>query len=89
MNSTIHRILTIVGAWPSIMDWMHFLNSYDVVAVLGVILPVQDATHLLKWAIFPFWIENTIMVNMGVKIGYVLGYDYRKSINCLNFQLRV
>ena len=57
---------------------MHFLNSYDVVAVLGVILPVQDATHLLKWAIFPFWIENKIMVNMGVKIGYVLGYDYRK-----------
>jgi hypothetical protein len=60
------------------MGWMRFLNSDDVVAVLGAILPVQDATHLLKRVIFPFWIENKIMVNMGVKIGYVLGYDYRK-----------
>ena len=45
-NNTIdsHRIfiLTIVGTWPSIMGWMHFLNSDDIVAVL-TILPFQDA----------------------------------------------
>jgi len=34
-NNTIdpHRILPIVGAWPSIMGWMHLLNSDDDVAV--------------------------------------------------------
>ena len=34
-NNTIdpHPILTIVGAWPSIMGWMRFLNSDDDVAV--------------------------------------------------------
>jgi hypothetical protein len=34
-NNTIdpHRILSIVGAWPSIMGWMQLLNSDDVVAV--------------------------------------------------------
>jgi hypothetical protein len=35
-NNTIdpHSILTVVSAWPSIMGWMHILNSDDVVAVL-------------------------------------------------------
>ena len=44
-NNTIdpHRILSIVGAWSSIMGWMWFLNSDDVVAVLGAILPFLDA----------------------------------------------
>jgi len=31
----LYRIFTIVGAWPSIIGWMHFLNSDDVVAVLN------------------------------------------------------
>jgi len=30
-----HRIITIIGAWPSIMGWMRFLNLDDVVAVLS------------------------------------------------------
>jgi hypothetical protein len=41
-NIDPHRILTIVGAWPSIMGWMRFLNSDDVVAVLSI-FPFQDA----------------------------------------------
>ena len=69
------------------MGWMRFLNSDDVVAVPDAILPFQDANA--KRAMLPFWIENKIMVNMGAKIGYVLGYNFRKSINCINFQLRV
>jgi hypothetical protein len=54
-NNTIdpHQILTIVGAWPSIMGWMHLLNSDDDVAVpkAMAVLPL------------PFWIKNNKMVN--------------------------
>ena len=53
----------------------------DVVAVPDTILPFQDANVLLKRAMLPFWVENKIMANTGAKIGYVLGYNCRKSIN--------
>ena len=54
------------AVFSGIMGWMCFLNSDDVVAV-------PDAILMQTRAMLPFWIENKILANTGVKIGYVIG----------------
>ena len=46
-NNTIdpHRILTILGAWPSIMGWMRFLNSDDNVAVFNAMAVLKYCSN--------------------------------------------
>ena len=95
-NNTIdpHQILTIVGAWPSIMGWMHLLNSDDDVAVpqSDGCAPSHCSNGTAAVLPLPFWIKNNKMVNKGVKNGYLCWIGdiiAEKSINCLKNQLRV